>query len=328
VVLTHGSLPKGNNTAAVSFSIPETAYGNYFVQFFQVTRDAVNDQFKVLPGIFAVPATVAQGATVVIRGTGFPAGDTGTAYLKNSTSSAQLTTNSVGSFSVNLPVPDLASGNYIVSVTTSRMGADAATTNINVVSRSSIELVDPQLGQQNNNNGNGSIPTTTPPAPSNNGGSIIVGNGVPTNQPQTPRVTPAKPVILSPREESIGTLGSQPVTFKWGPVFDPKGITYNLEVNDNFGFEPPVSAQQVKKLSGTSYTMQLEPGTYYWRVKAVDGSGNEGAWSYSPYPFKVSDFPIVPIVIGVVVMIALVFLIRGLFRGRRDDYDDGGYYYQ
>jgi hypothetical protein len=322
VVLAHGSLPKGNNTATVSFSVPEAVYGTYFVQFFQVTRDAVNDQFKITPGIFTVPATAAQGSTMVVRGNGFPAGDSGTVYLKNTQASAQITTNNVGSFSANIQVPETANGNYIVSVTTSRMGSEAASTNVNVVSKGSISLVDPQVGQNPPPGDPGS--TFNPPPPPSNSGSITVGNGIAITPPQTPRVLPPKPTVVSPREDNIGTFGSQPVTFKWGAV---PGATYNLEVSDNFGFDPPVSSQQVKKLTATSYTMKLEPGTYYWRVKAVDGSGNEGDWSYSPFPFKVSDFPIVPIVIGVAVLIGLVVLIKSLFRGRRDDYDDG-YYYQ
>jgi hypothetical protein len=66
-------------------------------------------------------------------------------------------------------------------------------------------------------------------------------------------------------------------------------IRYVLEVSDDpqtFDAHPLIHKDGLKS---TVYTVSLEPGTYYWRVKAVDGEGNESVWSYADYAFKVSE---------------------------------------
>jgi hypothetical protein len=76
-------------------------------------------------------------------------------------------------------------------------------------------------------------------------------------------------------------------------------------------------------LTGTSYTSAeaVPNGTYYWRVQAVDGAGNEGDWT-SASPFRVGLLPkwgFIAIIVVAVVLLAL--LIRMLVRRRSIFYD-------
>jgi hypothetical protein len=67
--------------------------------------------------------------------------------------------------------------------------------------------------------------------------------------------------------------------------------------------------------------MRLEPGTYYWRVKAIDGAGNESEWSLSPYPFQVGLFSGLYLAGGAVIfVIVFIFIVRAFFRRVREYY--------
>jgi hypothetical protein len=69
----------------------------------------------------------------------------------------------------------------------------------------------------------------------------------------------------------------------WSAVSDPSGIDqYQLEAqrHSGDGVWHAVSGSPWNGLSGTSRSISVECGwTYRWRVRAVDGAGNTGAWS-------------------------------------------------
>jgi hypothetical protein len=63
-------------------------------------------------------------------------------------------------------------------------------------------------------------------------------------------------------------------------VDDASGVRYNLQVSRSDEFD--VLEMNVEGQDSSSYsTTALEDGTYYWRVKAVDGVGNDSGWSES-----------------------------------------------
>jgi hypothetical protein len=92
---------------------------------------------------------------------------------------------------------------------------------------------------------------------------------------------PLVPVPLLP--EAAGTAEEQ-VRFDWGDVNDPSGISYTLQVSSDIDFNTLAVDREGILLS--EYTLtgdeKLTPAgqkAYYWRVKAVDGTSNEGKWS-------------------------------------------------
>jgi hypothetical protein len=90
---------------------------------------------------------------------------------------------------------------------------------------------------------------------------------------------PAPPALLAPPP---GTTIEQPVGFHWQDVNDPSGASYTLQVATDSSFSTLLVNEE--GLPGPSHTLDLaelpsDSEGLYWRVKAIDGAGNEGDWS-------------------------------------------------
>jgi hypothetical protein len=90
-------------------------------------------------------------------------------------------------------------------------------------------------------------------------------------------VPPAAPVLLGPAD---GASVSIPFTISWSAVSGAGG--YNWEISGSSGFGTVLERNPVL-LSGAATTDDvvsgLPAGTYFWRVQAVSGALEQGAWS-------------------------------------------------
>jgi hypothetical protein len=311
-VLTSGTLPRGSFSASIRFKVPEASYGVYYVQFYQDGRTPVTLSFILRPSILLTPSSAKPGSKVSVKGTGFPATDYGSITMKNDVLYLTVDTDSLGTFSETFTVPDLETGSHTLTANTIKLGAETAQATLQVLPRNEDIIIYPP-----------ETPADPPPEiPDNNSN----GGNVESPQPATPvtNTVPPKPVIISPRDDSFGWFGEQSVTFTWGPVPEPEDVTYTLEIGENFDFNPPIKGLQMTRLTTTSFHMEIPPGTYYWRVRAVDSHGNEGDWAYAPYAFKVGQFPLAPVMIGVIILIVIILLISIIKAAKRKS---DNYYY-
>jgi glucodextranase-like protein len=93
----------------------------------------------------------------------------------------------------------------------------------------------------------------------------------------TPRVLPASPELVFPKDgQTYPFLRKSPrIEMTWKPV--DRARMYRLVVSRDPSFRK-ISVDE--RLPGTSFQLQnLEAGTYYWRVRAQDPDGFEGAFS-------------------------------------------------
>jgi Tfp pilus assembly protein PilX len=96
---------------------------------------------------------------------------------------------------------------------------------------------------------------------------------------------PSMPVHLSPT--SWKKINSS-ATLDWSDVSDPSGVTYQIRLyNSSWSL-----VKEKTGLTSSAYAVSsfgaLANGTYYWRVRAVDGAGNVGAWTTS-WAFKLDN---------------------------------------
>jgi hypothetical protein len=99
------------------------------------------------------------------------------------------------------------------------------------------------------------------------------GGSTPT---PTPTTTPPAPTPIAP---ASGAQLTVPLTLTWSAVSDPSGIVgYNWQVSPSSGFSSVVEQDSTNgQTQDTAFG--LANGTYFWRVQAVNGNFQQGAWS-------------------------------------------------
>ncbi|MCJ7516153.1 MAG: IPT/TIG domain-containing protein [Dehalococcoidia bacterium] len=133
-------------------------------------------------------------------------------------------------------------------------------------------------------------------------------------------VPPPTPNLVSPEAGSeFGSFGKTEVTFSWSAVEDPSEVYYVLEISPSSDFAGTIIRKD--SLTATEYTLtgseSLAKGNYYWRVRAVDGAGNQSDWTNGQL-FKIGGFDwwlILLIAVGVIVIIGIIW--RFVSVGRR-----------
>jgi len=97
---------------------------------------------------------------------------------------------------------------------------------------------------------------------------------------------PGKPQLLLPE---TGTKAKSLTEFDWEAVEDPSGVTYDLQVATSEDFAAASIVLDIEGHTDSEYTLtkekeealesRSEEEPYYWRVRAIDGAANTGAWS-------------------------------------------------
>jgi hypothetical protein len=135
---------------------------------------------------------------------------------------------------------------------------------------------------------------------------------------------PAKPALSSPADGSrVGFVWKATPTFEWSAVTDPSGVSYSLEVSSVEDFAI-LAIPEVTGLTGTSYELPGEQGlaygTYYWRVRAVDGAQNVGEWSEAD-SFKSGLLPLWAFIVCAALLAVLIGVLVYFFVRRGGSYD-------
>jgi hypothetical protein len=99
---------------------------------------------------------------------------------------------------------------------------------------------------------------------------LAAGRGVATAQP-------AAPTLLAP---AAGASVQEPFTISWSAVSDPSGNAgYNWQVSTSSTFSPVILLNSTNPQITQDTVSGLANGTYFWRVQAVNGAFQQGAWS-------------------------------------------------
>jgi len=271
IVLAEGSVPKGGHTVVATFTVPEARYGAHYIQFAPVGRvDPVNFQFAVVPSLKVNPTSAQPGTVLSVKGTGFPSNDSGMLFLGGNVTGTRVNTNQAGSFETRFTVPTAPPGEHKLFVDIPIVHAESGIATIQI-----LPVVKPVPSQEAP-----VVPSSEPKT-----GSEVRYTFVPIEDHHPPH----EPIPIAPMGHSFGIWGAKKVTFSWNSVSDSSGVTYTLEISRNVNFDQLGDGAQRTGLLETSYTATIEPGTYYWRVKAVDGAGNESYWGYARCAFTVGE---------------------------------------
>ena len=153
---------------------------------------------------------------------------------------------------------------------------------------------------------------------------VLLSGSVVINYEAADTTPPDAPILISP--PYCQDIPDNTPTFTWTTVYDPSGVTYQIQIDNTVDLIVPDFLFPVYDVAGikeNTYTLPDENALqicvhYFWRVRAKDGAGNIGPWS-EPWHFHV-----VPVgAIGALLM-SLLFLLPFLLMVRRQN---GRYHY-
>jgi hypothetical protein len=139
---------------------------------------------------------------------------------------------------------------------------------------------------------------------------------------------PPVPGLLSPAD---GSKNGKSILFDWTDVNDTGKVTYILDVAEDTAFTHVLihqqglstSEYQLTKAEELNSTPTNPPGSYYWRVRAIDTDQNMSDWSsvnaFSVSGFSLSGWPMYAIaIIGGILLLAIgIFIGTRIGRGRK-----------
>jgi hypothetical protein len=355
VKLAEGRNDNLQKSMSVSLSVPPASAGTNYFHFIRAVgaSSMLNFAFTVTPGLICKEDRVKPRSTVSIQGAGFSPSDKITFYVDGEPLDFPVESDTIGSFTVALPVPDLMAGTHVVKAAGKKMYNQEGTLRLKVVPYIVIEPAIPLVGKTATVSGYGFAPAsevsikydqavvTSSPSSDKNGRFVYnftvpetaagkhdlvatdkAGNVAAWEMP-VENNPPSAPSVISPTTDRFGIMGGQPVTFTWMSAKDDSGsVLYTVEVAENFNFFPLMPGMRRSGLTESTVTMNIEPGTYYWRVQAVDPSGNKSKWALSPYAFQVGLINLWIVAgAGLLLIVVFILLLRAFIQRMRGYYN-------
>ncbi|MGI6079115.1 MAG: IPT/TIG domain-containing protein, partial [Fastidiosipilaceae bacterium] len=304
-----GAKTDANGSFSTSFTVPAVAEGTHNVKI-SVGSDSVTKTFTTSIVMTMSPESGKSGTEVVVTVEGLEPDAIASIYF-GSTKLSSATISDHGKLNFIFNVPVAAEGTHSVKVevdgitvsrdftisadatftpTSGKVGDDISITGSGFGSAKSLTLtwdgkaVEGSSGLVTTAEGNFNI-TFKVPAVKGGSYTISISDGTITKT-QTFTVTASAPPIPQPVSPALASKVKGNVTFEWNPVtYDIMGFTYQLQVSKDSTFANVLinkTGLTAAKYSLTDAEKLDKTGSgesYYWRVRAVDEAGNEGAWT-------------------------------------------------
>jgi hypothetical protein len=151
---------------------------------------------------------------------------------------------------------------------------------------------------------------------------------------------PAAPVKVNPRPypisakgQELGQFGTKLYTLVWQETSGLSNLTSTVEISTDPNF-PANPVFVISGITGTSVTVDLEPGYYYWRVKSTGSDGTASDWKAWPYRIEVDFitawfYALAGAFLLFIVILLVIALVSSQRKPRNMDYypyNDGPYY--
>jgi len=293
--------------------IPASTAGEHTIKV-EVDKDEGEVKFTVEPESDISATSGMIGDKVTITGTGFGSSADVTVTFGGDEVATGETTNE-GNLNITFEVPAVGAGTYDVEVE-DEDGNKGDTFSFTMTTDISVSPVTSAaspgyIGMSITISGTGFIPdhditityASTPvvfTTTSEDDGSFSYTFKIPKSEPGEHTITATDgtnslevsffmesdaPSIPQPLEPIMDAKPEQPVYFDWKDVTDPSGVTYTLQVATDKNFTAASLILIEEGLTKSEYILEEELEStkkdepYWWRVKAIDGVGNESGWT-------------------------------------------------
>ena len=326
--------------------IPKSTAGDHTITVTDDSGSRAEADFTVEPEITVTPAKGAAGDTVKVKGTGFGE-DVDVTIELDGDEVAEDESDYYGSFEVTFTLPVKSSGTYDIEAKDEDKNKDKV--DFTIAAGVKLSLTTGNVGEKITIDGTGFATNQTvsikydatqvATATSDSKGSFSASFSAPKSIHGEHTITvtdtsgntvsmkfvmesnpPAKPTLSLPANGTrMGFIGSQTPTFTWSAVTDSSGVSCKLQIASDPGFVSLV-VPEISELTETNYTLPqgqaLPYGTYYWRVKAIDGAQNDSGWT-TAYSFQSGFLPTWAFIVIIIVIVALIAALAYLLSIRR-----------
>jgi hypothetical protein len=352
-----GVTADGKGAWSVSFPVPTSIRGVHTIDASGASTnlDEVTDvAFIISSAVRVKPESGYVGDSITVSGCGFGGNESDiTVTLDGGVIKSGIIANSEGCWTTSLAIPASNAGSHFIDAySASIAAADVADAKLAISSKIALEPNEGCVGCDIVVNGTGfgadkeltikydSVAVATElatdaqgnfqvsiQAPKSTGGKHNItaadtsgaSAAVVFMMETTP---PSLPQVVSPKDGSrVGLFDRAAPTFEWTAVSDPSGVTYSLQISSQSDFATTLLTKE--DLTESKYTLPdaeaLSRGQYYWKIKAVDGAGNDSGWS-TPILVKIGLMPLWAFIVIAVVAVAFItrlfFFLRNLKRER------------
>ncbi|MBN2462493.1 MAG: IPT/TIG domain-containing protein [Dehalococcoidia bacterium] len=324
-----------------TFAIPSSVKGTHTIDASGASTEAgdVPDlTFFVASAVKIKPESGYVGDSVTIEGCGFGSSESGiTVTIDGSVAKSDVTANSEGCWTTSLVIPASAGGSrFVDAYSSSTTATDVTDAKLNILSKMVMEPTEGYVDCDITVNGTGfgadkeltikydnvavaanvvsdakgnfqaSFKAPKSPGGKHNIIATDAGGASASGVFIMETTAPSLPQIISPKDGSrVGFFDSAAPTFKWADASDPSGVYYSLQVSAESEFATTVLSKEdlVEAKYAVTEDEALARGKYYWRIKAVDGAGNDSGWT-TPTLVKIGIMPLWAFIIIAVVVVA------------------------
>ncbi len=309
----------------IQIIIPPSTAGDHTITIADESLSEIEEIFEVEPEMTYSPTQAPPGDTVEVSGTGFGDRVDVDIYL-GTDSVATETTDRDGSFTASFIVPEVDEGTYSLVAEDEDGNDYEVSFIVEIGIETTIRPVTSAaapgyVGQSVTVSGTGfqanstitityaTTPVTVATTTSDSEGAFTATFKIPKSEAGAHTITasdgsnslevpfymeseaPDTPVLLSPEAD---VKAPAMTVFEWEGVEDDSGVTYDLQVATSENFAAASIEVDILGITDVEYTLTKEQALasrsaeepYYWRVRAVDGVGNEGDWT-EPGDFSV-----------------------------------------
>ena len=251
-----------NGTFSYSIVVPPSVKGRHILGVYGSSFTPIGIvpdlEFEVTPNIQLTPSNVINSKDLRIDGNGFNADEIIAINYDKFATGATATTDAKGNFSLTMKVPSRPGKVHTVEAAGNKGGLAQASYTSGNLPPPSLQLLSPGPG------------------------ATIYGYSSVVDALSGMLKSPGSLFGIGPNSQQGGADTSMAV-LSWSPDADQPGLKYSLQISKSTDFTS--AAFQKDGIAGASLnlmkSMLPDPGTYYWRVRAVNDSGDIGTWSNS-----------------------------------------------
>ena len=282
-----------NGTFSFVITVPPSVKGRHILGVYGSSFTPIGIvpdlEFEVTPGIQLTPSSVINSRDLSIDGNGFNADEIIAINYDKSATGASATTDAKGDFSLTMKIPPKPGQAHTVEAAGNKGGGAHASYTSGSLPPPTIQLLSPGPGAEIY--GYNSVIDAISAIFKSPGSLFGIGSTSPTSGAAT----------------SLAVL-------RWSADTDQEGLKYSLQISKTPDFT--IVTVERDDITGTSFNLLKsvlpDPGTYYWRVRAVNDADEVGPWSNSWALASSAASPLVIAIALTIIALLLAMIIFGI----------------